>query len=330
MNTKIKLGQFFTVKSLWLKPQIKDFINQQNRSIVYDPFAGKGDLLNVAKTMLNFKEIIGLDIDSNLNWNINDSLIKIPIVKNALILTNPPYLAKQSAKRKNIDHDNYFSNSIYNYIYLISLEKMLDTGLPIVAIIPESFINSNFKNKHLLHSITIIEDDLFDDTENPVIVACFDNLNKDMSKVKIFKNDFFIGYWEQIFRNKLVPVKNIQITFNSSEGWLGLKAIDGIKNSDLIRFDFKNNFDYDWQNKIKETSRHFTLIDLEIDNENKSLFINECNRILNNLRNASFDVILTPFKGNNKSGKRRRRLDFKLARAIMEQAYLKITKKKNN
>ena len=33
------------------------------------------------------------------------------------------------------------------------------------------------------------------------------------------------------------------------------------------------------------------------------------------------DVIFTPFKGNTKFGKRRRRLDFRLARAILEKAY---------
>ena len=34
-----------------------------------------------------------------------------------------------------------------------------------------------------------------------------------------------------------------------------------------------------------------------------------------------------PFKGNTKSGIRRRRLDFKLARAIMEEAYYNVVNK---
>ena len=55
--------------------------------------------------------------------------------------------------------------------------------------------------------------------------------------------------------------------------------------------------------------------------ELRDVFINECNRLINDIRVKSSDVLLTPFKGNTKSGRRRRRLDFRLARAIMEIAY---------
>ena len=44
------------------------------------------------------------------------------------------------------------------------------------------------------------------------------------------------------------------------------------------------------------------------------------NKILNDYRKATSDVLLTPFKGNNKIGKRRRRLDFKKAKEIVEKA----------
>lgn len=124
-NKKIKLGQFFTKESLWLKPQVKEFIENTGCSIAYDPYAGEGDLLNVAKMTLNFDEIKGLDIDQNLKWEINDSLIFIPHIDDAIIITNPPYIAKQSASRKKIDMSKYFNNSIYDDVYLIALEKMI-------------------------------------------------------------------------------------------------------------------------------------------------------------------------------------------------------------
>lgn len=108
---KIKLGQFFTKATLWLKPQVKDFIVKSGCSIAYDPYAGGGDLLRAAKDILGFKEIKGLDIDKTLNWEINDSLEKIPHVDNAIIITNPPYIAKQSASRKNINLSHYFLTS---------------------------------------------------------------------------------------------------------------------------------------------------------------------------------------------------------------------------
>ena len=146
---KIKLGQFFTKENLWLKPQIKKFIARAECNIAYDPFAGDGDLLEVSLNELGFKEIKGLDIDKSLNWDYNDSLINIPHIDGAIIITNPPYIAKQSASRKGIDLSIYFENTKYDDVYLIALDKMLDAEEYVVAIIPESFINSNYKRKNL-------------------------------------------------------------------------------------------------------------------------------------------------------------------------------------
>ena len=52
---------------------------------------------------MKFRSLLGLDIDETLDWEVNDSLINIPTFKGAIIITNPPYIAKQSASRKKID-----------------------------------------------------------------------------------------------------------------------------------------------------------------------------------------------------------------------------------
>ena len=49
----------------------------------------------------------------------------------------------------------------------------------------------------------------------------------------------------------------------------------------------------------------------------------EANNILNNFRKSTSDVLLSPFKGNNKD-LIRRRMDFALARNILELAYSKV------
>lgn len=177
-NKKVKLGQFFTKDSIWLKPQIIDFIKKSNCSIAYDPFAGGGDLLNVVQSISNIKKVKGLDIDPSLTWELNDSLNFIPHIDDAIIITNPPYIAKQSASKKKIDLSNYFKNSIYDDVYLIALDRMLEAQQFVVAIIPESFLNSSYKQKDRIHSITILEENPFEDTENPVCVVCFDNVIK--------------------------------------------------------------------------------------------------------------------------------------------------------
>ncbi len=323
-NKKIKLGQFFTKESIWLKPHIRKFIEESNCLIAYDPFAGGGDLLKVAVNQLGFKEVVGLDIDDNLGWGMNDSLLKIPHIDKAIIITNPPYIAKQSASRKKIDLTAYFSTSQYDDVYLIALDNMLHAQKYVVAIIPESFINSSYLQKNKIHSITILEENPFEDTENPVCVVCFDGVTKTLDQVKIYKNNDFKGSLQNIKDIRIKPKNNIKITFNTLDGWLGLRAVDSTDDKTVINFDFKDCFKYDWANKIKVSSRHFSLIMIDIPEDKRSSFINECNLILNDIRNRSFDILLTPFKGNTKKGIRRRRLDFRLARAIMEIAYFKI------
>jgi len=99
---KTILGQYFTKDKLWLKPQVLEFIKKSNCDMTFDPFAGEGYILNVAKK-LGFQKIVGLDIDKSLGWQINDSLISIPHIDNkTIIITNPPYLSNYSASRKGI------------------------------------------------------------------------------------------------------------------------------------------------------------------------------------------------------------------------------------
>ena len=51
-----------------------------------------------------------------------------------------------------------------------------------------------------------------------------------------------------------------------------------------------------------------------------NLLAKQCNMILAEYRLDTSDINLSPFKGNAKDGTRRRRLDYKTARAIIEQA----------
>lgn len=319
MTKKQQLGQFFTVKELWLKPQILDFIKESKRKIAFDPFAGAGNLLEVAKS-IGFTKTKGMDIDENLSWKINDSLVRIPKVENSIIITNPPYLAKQSASRLKIDLTTYFSKEKYDDLYLIALDKMIEASKFVVAIIPESFINSNYTQKNLLHSITILEENPFADTENPVCVVCFDGIKKDFSEIKVYKSDKFVNTLSDIFKIRIEPQNTKKILFNNLNGWLGLRAVDNTDDKTFIKFDFKENINYDWAHKIKISSRHITLIDVDVPIEQRQKLIDRANLLLNQIRQQSADVLLTPFKGNTKKGIRRRRLDFRLARAIIEKS----------
>jgi hypothetical protein len=242
-------------------------------------------------------------------------------------VTNPPYLAKQSASRKKLDLKEYFNSSSYDDVYLIALEKMLISQEFVVAIIPESFINSSFLLKERLHSITILEENPFHDTENPVCVACFDKFPKSTQDIFIYKNHNLAGNLKDILDVRIFPSKQIKMKFNTLKGWLALRAVDSTDDSIKIHFALKNEIPYNWEKGIKVSSRHMTLIDLNIPDSKKKVLIKNANQTLNEIREKSQSILLTPFMGNTKLGVRRRRLDYDLARAIIEKAYMRTMKK---
>ena len=65
-----------------------------------------------------------------------------------------------------------------------------------------------------------------------------------------------------------------------------------------------------------------TYLDIpELDSRMKiSKFCGRANEILESYRDRSEDIILSGFKGNNKEGRRRRRLDYRLGRKVILEA----------
>lgn len=322
MNATIKkrtLGQFFTKNDFWLKNHILEFIKSTEAIIAFDPFAGDGDLLMAAKK-IGLKKIKGFDADNSLNWEINDSLLDIPKIDNSIIITNPPYLTNYSARRKGI-YDSvkkYFDVCSYDDVYQLAIEKCLINNFGIM-IVPETFINSKFPKNRLV-SITIIEDMLFDDTENPVCVICFDNENKPYERIKIYKNEELLGNLNYFEKMRMMPRKNIRMKFNSPKGQIALRAVDTTNPQRPISFMRPKEIDYDLT-EIKHSSRLITVIEMEAENDTIDKIIKYSNSLLFDFRKKTYDVLLSPFKGNKKNGERRRRLDYLTARAILENAY---------
>lgn len=319
-DNKVKLGQFFTKKDLWLKPQVKKFIEECNCKIAYDPFAGGGDLLSCSEAY-GINETKGLDIDKNLNWEYNDSLVSIPHIDDAIIITNPPYLTNYSAKRKKIMSgiEQYFEK--YTDLYQLAIVRMLEAQDYVVAIIPETFINSKFLNSvyERIKSITILVDNPFEDTENPVCVVCFDNNIFANRETEVYVGEKYINTLEYIKSKSMEPLKKYRIDFNKVNGKLAIRAVDMPSVDKKIKFMSVDDLSYDLSN-IKTSSRLITVVDVEDLNLDINRLAEQCNNVLAKYREETMDINLSPFKGNAKDGTRRRRLDYKTARAIIEQA----------
>jgi len=323
ITKKRSLGQFFTKNHFWLKNHILEFIKKTKSEIAFDPFAGGGDLLKIANE-IGFSKTLGFDIDKSLNWQINDGLKNIAKIKKSIIITNPPYLTNYSAKRKGIykNISQYFKSCKYNDLYQLAIEKCMENNDYGIMIIPETFINSSFP-KNRLESITIIEDLMFNDTENPICVICFNKRNKKHNEIKVYKNENYIKTLGELEKMRKIPKKHINIKFNSLKGQIALRAVDTTKINKPIQFMKPEEIDYDLST-IKISSRLITLIEIAIEEKFLNKIIEFSNNILFDFRKKTNDILLSPFKGNKKNGKRRRRLDYKTARAILEEAYEQI------
>jgi hypothetical protein len=323
---KTATGSFFTKKNVWLTKPVVDFLKLAltNNNVVLDPYAGEGHLLNACVEKFESK-IFGYDI-RDTEWKQNDSLVSIPNPNSAVIVTNPPYLAKYSAKRKGvIDSVEKYFNCVREDLYQVALDKCLSSARFVVAIIPETFLNSSYE-KEFLSVLCVLEENPFDDTETPVCVACFDTQKK--QKGKLYINEKYCGDLSEIFSYREVVERKANIKFNVADGRIALKAVDGTADDDLIRFENAKSFAYARSN-IKHSSRLLTYLEVDsLKDEEIDKFVSICNDNLKAVRNNTFDLVLSPFKGNNKAGKRRRRLDYAMARVIMEKSLNVIYPKK--
>jgi hypothetical protein len=320
MSKKIELGQFFTKRTVWLKPHIEQFILSIKFNKIVDPFAGRGHLL----TPFEGKHITtGYDIDSQLNWPINDSLKSIPLHNDDLCITNPPYMAKTTTSRFNrtgpMEYFKLFPH--LDDLYLIGLSQCFKSFPYGIAIIPETYLLSSKRSNRLI-SVTILEENPFDDTEFPVVVIIWGpDINEDFD---IYKNDQFLGKHNTLIK-KILSGKNLnrnRVLFNDPYGNLGIVCIDKPQKIGTIRFTSPDEI----MGPIKGSSRTSTIVQV-----NTPVSINEimqeCNEILESYRKITSDIFMAPFKGNDAFGKRRRRLDFTMARRIIENAIVNLEQK---
>jgi hypothetical protein len=317
---KVSRGSFYTTDEGWLNGPVRGFMNQAllSSASVLDPFAGDGHLLDLVRREFGVA-IFGLDI-AGAKWARNDSLVSIPNSGGSMIVTNPPYLANHSASRKGVSQmvATYFDGSDYDNLYKIALDKCLAVADFVVAVIPETFLLSSF-DKSRLQVVSVIEGDLFSDTEAPAVVACFGPASERVD-AQVFIGEKRIGKLTEILDLRRGRSRSgIQIVFNDPNGRIGLRAVDAQDVSRRIEFIF-GDFEYK-RSKVKESSRLMTYLDVpELSDEELQKVIAKANVLLTELRAKSCDLVLAPFKGNDKLGNRRRRLDYALARQLINEA----------
>ena len=140
MENKVKLGQFYTKRSKYIIGNLLEDLDKN--LIVVEPFCGEGDLL----IFDNEYEIY--DIDPKIEGcEKRDTLSNKPDYKNRLVVTNPPFLARNKNKDK----------SLYNLyevsdLYKAAIKSILDCSGGILIIPLNFFCDEDNKIRDLFFS----------------------------------------------------------------------------------------------------------------------------------------------------------------------------------
>lgn len=154
INEKIRLGCFYTTQNIFSYPQFKEWFTaalKASNSTVLEPFAGSNNLIKMLQDERYNFDFVAYDINPGSSEVEKKDTIKEFPQGHKLIITNPPYLAKNSARRKKIN----FPNTKYDDLYKLCLEIMLKNCDYVGAIIPASFINAELFQERL-HSYTLL------------------------------------------------------------------------------------------------------------------------------------------------------------------------------
>ena len=332
MNTKILLGQFYTRGNPFQYSRAQKWfaeIPNLSQAKIIEPFAGSNSivaLVNSSVSALSPKNWESFDIhpeaiEANLVPGITlskrDTLEDFPAGFD-IAITNPPYLAKNSATRKGM----LVHFGEYQDTFEVALHEMLSNCNWVAAIIPESFITRKlFKDR--LDAVISLNHEMFDDTEFPVCLALFSPNSS--SNFEIWRGEEYLGRRKELDKQveRLLSARTvIKPRFNDPQGEIGLIAIDNTSGPTIKFVDGPTIASAE----IKVTSRSLTRISIDYlsDILVAESIIAEANKILESYRAISSDVFLTAFKGLRADNAYRRRIDWNTAGRILNKAALNL------
>lgn len=323
MKQKI-LGQFYTQKNIFKNKVFISWyksIDGKLRDTILEPFAGKNGLIEMLDDINLLKHFSSYDIEpQHPNVVFNDSLENFP-TGFAVCITNPPFLAKNVASRKNMP--------IIIEPFADLYEKCLDLCLKncsyVAAIVPESFIVSPFFKSRLYAVISLTGKSLFNHTEHPVCLALF---NPDFTKdFFVYRDTKLLGKYHEK-ENQILSWLNYtdykEIIFHHKEGELGLFNIDATNIEKMVNFcegSLIESKDVGYHARLRTRIKILAPNGKPLTQTQLKGIIKESNKVLKEYRKLTHDIFMTSFKGLRSDGKYRRRLDYTTARLIVSKAY---------
>ena len=330
--SKKQLGQFYTTNYEYI---LSNMEIPNNVDTIVEPFVGNGDLLKFIKTNAKSYTVEMYDIDPKIANTIKqDTLKNPPDYTNKFILTNPPYLAKNKSKEKDI-YIQYKCDDLYKCFIINIISNICQGG---IIIIPLNFISSTrkadielrkkFLEKYSIKIINIFEEQVFDDTSYTVCSIYFkrkltsgDNnikmyiypSKKEMNISLTSANNYTIGgeIYNLPQNSKYIIGRATKKTKENITNIL-LKCIDDNINSQLgfkIVSD-ENKFIDNTQN-LSARSYATLVINKSLTLEEQSQLVDKMNEFIKKKRKIYNSLFLTNYRESNSIA--RKRISFDLA-----------------
>lgn len=302
-------GQYYTARNPFDHPAFIKWASIAGlpSGHILEPFAGANSLITYLQSMNLCRKFTSFDIaPTNPEVEYRDTIEDFPADYD-ICVTNPPWLAKNSATVRGIP----FPDTHFDDLYKVALNKCLINCSYVAALVPESFVRASLFTKRLFAFVSLTSN-LFKDTGHPVGLALFARQDQ-VSASQIWSGDEYVGELDALNKRRPLPKKSgPAVSFNIPNGNVGLIALDNTLEPSIRFCDVENLAGY----RVKKTGRHITKLFVD-----GPIRIDKWNSFLNEFRVETKDVLMTSYKGIRKDGMYRRRLDWQLARGIIHHEY---------
>ena len=332
-------GQFYTTRCDYILNGLPLPIQSSDRAI--EPFAGTGDLLNWLTKNAPSLRVEAYDIDPKRDDILKrNTLMDPPDYKNAFVITNPPYLARNKCPDKTA-FDKYNTNDLYK-CFMHSVAECA-AG---IFIIPAGFFlsprdidvrcRSQFLTRHRLLQVKYFEESVFEDTPTTVVAFSFERSSIDMTEQTVewvsmpsgerksfhmrSENDWIIG--GDIYN---LPVNPRIKAFRYVEGnvlkadeqltEMTLCALDSGTESGRICLEYKPGYVY----PAKDCSRSYATICIHgatLNAAQQQRICNQFNELVEKKRQETWSLFLPQYRESKEYA--RKRIPFELAYRIVQ------------
>lgn len=325
---KSQLGQFYTTHYEYI---FKSFAIPENISKIIEPFAGNGDLVKYIQSFEKSYEIVCYDLDPKKDFiQMRDTLKDPPDYKDAYVITNPPYLARNKCAHKEL-FDKYDTNDLYK-CFIESLIKSDVLGG--MVIVPLNFFSSMRKGDidlrrrfvesfSILH-VNIFEERVFDDTSYTVCSFQFKRKtegNTSMICASIYpskseiqfelneENDYTIG--GEIYHLKQSEIYKVErATKNNKKSpyitSILVKCIDDNANNKIqLKIVEEKERYIDTTPELSARSYATLVIEPKLSKEDEETLVDMFNEYLEEKRTKYHSLFLTNYRESNSIARKR-------------------------